>query len=694
MPRNGKIFSYRNENNPPIDFMSKHTRKSAPRRLELLAPAGSPESFHAAIESGADAVYCGLGDFNARARAKNFTAKTLSYLVPYAHSKKTKVYATFNTLLKQRELEPVLHAVFQLEQIGVDAVIVQDFGLAMLIRSNFPDLRIHASTQMSIHTSEGARAAARLGIQRVVLARELSLEEIELIAKRSPVELEVFCHGALCYSISGACLASSFLGGKSGNRGKCTQVCRRPFSDTDTSGHFFSTRDFSAIHHLGRIAGSGVCSVKIEGRLKSPDYIGTVVKAYRQAIDRGGLQSKDEWFGREDFGRDKTDFFLSGLSQDNAVIDPSSSATGIPLGKVVARTPDSIILDRTTVSVEPNDYVRVQPQTGYEGFSCRVQHVLRNETTLTLALESSSVSVGDTVYLARRTASTSTPVHVSVRPRKYREFFPSARQSIARASAKKAVLSGATRSAGEIYTKVNTIDWFAIPGFGSHSQTIAALNQQEMTSLIHPRGVDPRTIILALPPFISELELPGWKNLIAKARKKGFTRWMPANIGQCSLLHPRDEIITDTLIWCTNRVSQRTLQSLFNANRFCYSLEDDYPNMRACANKNGFVYLYGHVPVFISRIRPQVTLNESYSDTRGDRFFVAEHSGIYYTLSESRLCLFKRRTQLQAIGLTRHIIDLSFIAPHTGTLKKVLESYQKERTEPGSSLFNHKRGLH
>ena len=196
-------------------------------KIELLAPAGSTESFLAAIDGGADAIYCGTSLLNARMRAKNFTIPQLSYLVPYAHSRGVKIYITMNTLVKNGELESIFDLLYQLSQLEVDAIIVQDIGLIEIAKNYFPSLSIHASTQMAIHNLDGVEVAEKLGMERVILARELTIDEIGYITRRSNIEVEIFVHGALCYSISGICLASSYLGGMSGNRGKCTQVCRR-----------------------------------------------------------------------------------------------------------------------------------------------------------------------------------------------------------------------------------------------------------------------------------------------------------------------------------------------------------------------------------------------------------------------------------------------------------------------------------
>lgn len=259
---------------------------------ELLAPAGSMESFHAAINAGADAVYLGLEVFNARMRAKNFSIKKLSYLVPYAHSRGVKVYVTLNTQIKQKEFEGLIHVLYQLEQIGVDALIVADLGLIEVARTNFPSLKLHGSTQMAIHNRAGIRGAEKLGLSRVVLSRELTCEEIGNIKRETALQLEVFIHGALCYSISGMCLASSFLGGASGNRGMCTQVCRRKFKQKSAEGYFFSPHDLCAIDYLFHLKQLGVCSFKIEGRMKGPEYVDTVVRAYRASIDNAGKYQK------------------------------------------------------------------------------------------------------------------------------------------------------------------------------------------------------------------------------------------------------------------------------------------------------------------------------------------------------------------------------------------------------------------
>lgn len=254
--------------------------------LELLAPAGSPEGVRAVVQNGADAVYLGFGDFNARRNAKNFKPEEFDEAVRYCHTRGVKVYVTLNTLLTDKELPAAAQIVGHINRAGVDAVIVQDLGVLRMIRKIAPDLPLHASTQMSIHNLEGAKLAASLGVKRVVLARELSKKQIEFICANAPVEIEVFVHGALCMCYSGQCYFSSVVGRRSGNRGLCAQPCRLcyGFGQKDESEFPLSLKDLSLAGHLGELEAIGVKSLKIEGRMKRPEYAAIVTRIYASAI--------------------------------------------------------------------------------------------------------------------------------------------------------------------------------------------------------------------------------------------------------------------------------------------------------------------------------------------------------------------------------------------------------------------------
>lgn len=253
--------------------------------VEVLAPAGTYEAVEAAVRCGADAVYLGGKVLNARRNAGNFSLEELNSATEYCHVRGTKVYLTLNTLASDAELKnEVQCAVRDACAAGVDALIIQDMGVFRLAKMCAPTMPLHASTQMSVHTLAGVKQLAEMGFSRAVLARELSLDEIEYIVKNSPIDIEVFVHGALCMCVSGQCLMSAMLGSRSANRGLCAQPCRLPFAATDGTGNDLSLKDLSAIDYLERLREIGVKSFKIEGRMKRPEYVAAAVTACRKAL--------------------------------------------------------------------------------------------------------------------------------------------------------------------------------------------------------------------------------------------------------------------------------------------------------------------------------------------------------------------------------------------------------------------------
>lgn len=309
--------------------------------MELLAPAGSMEALRAAVCNGADAVYLGADTFNARMNARNFSAADLQEAVVYCHVRGVKVHLTLNTLVLDREMPRAAELIRMAASCGVDAFIVQDLGMVSLCRQLAPDVPIHASTQMSIHSLEGVLEAAALGCSRVVLARELPAEEIAHICKKSPVEIEVFVHGALCMCYSGQCYLSSVIGRRSGNRGQCAQPCRLPYG----YGRFESTRyplslkDNCLAGELDELRRMGVASIKIEGRMKRPEYVAIVTRAYRTVLNgskltQADLQELETAFSRQGFtdgyfkGQTGSDMFgRRQESEDTADLFASARAT-------------------------------------------------------------------------------------------------------------------------------------------------------------------------------------------------------------------------------------------------------------------------------------------------------------------------------------------------------------------------------
>ncbi|WP_278520865.1 U32 family peptidase [Mitsuokella jalaludinii] len=320
--------------------------------VELLAPAGSREALVAAVENGANAIYLAGNAFGARAYASNFDREALREAIHFAHLRKVAIHVTVNTIVTDEEMEPLRDYLRFLYEAGADAVLVQDLGVARVAHETVPDLPLHASTQMSVSSLEGVRALAELGFTRVVLARELSLKEIRHICAHAPVEIETFMHGALCVCYSGQCLMSSMIGGRSGNRGRCAQPCRLPYTLVDEKGqdvlgdkagsYLLSPRDLSTIDVIPDLIEAGVSSLKIEGRMKRPEYVATVVRTYREAIDtyyagKGYAVTQEE---RDDlaqiFNRDFTTAYLEGRPGKAMMSDRRPNNRGLLIGRVTA----------------------------------------------------------------------------------------------------------------------------------------------------------------------------------------------------------------------------------------------------------------------------------------------------------------------------------------------------------------------
>ena len=353
--------------------------------LELLAPAGSFEAFKAAVENGADAVYLGGKSFSARASAANFDLKELQTSVRYAHERQVRVYVTVNILIADQELQELLDYLFVLYEIGVDALILQDVGVAELIHTILPEMETHASTQMTVHTSWGVHHLEALGFCRVVLARETSAAEMKMIAAKTPLDLEVFVHGALCIGYSGQCLMSSFIGGRSGNRGTCAQPCRMTYQlvnkehenllvQKKLGEHLLSPRDLNLAEELAELKQIGVHSLKVEGRMKRPEYVATVIRLYRQALNRIEAQREGSPLLTTDehqellqvFNRD----FTSGYFRENLGAELMSYSRpnnrGTRLGRVVHLDYGRLSL-KLESALHPGDGIEFWTGRGREG---------------------------------------------------------------------------------------------------------------------------------------------------------------------------------------------------------------------------------------------------------------------------------------------------------------------------------------
>ena len=310
--------------------------------IEILAPVGNEEAFVAAVSAGANAVYLGLKDFSARAKAKNFSFSQLNQICSYAKENNVKVFVAFNTLFQQKDINKVFNCLGRLSSISIDGLIVQDLSVIYIVKKYFPHIPLHASTQLCVHNSYGVKQAEELGFKRVVLARELSFEQIRQIKQQSNIELEIFCHGALCFCVSGLCLFSSFIGGYSGNRGLCTQPCRRLWEINKKSGYFFSPKDLQLIDYVKQLKDIGITSLKIEGRMKNADYVYKTVKAYRLLADSTSDNFNDSLLQAQeilkyDYARTKTT--CNFINKSVNIFEPEKSKSlGLYIGKIESKT--------------------------------------------------------------------------------------------------------------------------------------------------------------------------------------------------------------------------------------------------------------------------------------------------------------------------------------------------------------------
>ena len=316
--------------------------------IELLAPAGSIEALKAAVESGADAVYLSGQMFGARAYANNFDEQGLKEAIEFAHLRNVKIHVTVNTLVDNAEIPELVEYLRYLYEVGADAILVQDFGVAKIAHEIVPDLPMHASTQMTVNNLAGVLALQELGFSRVVLSREVTLKDIRHICRNCNVEIEVLAHGALCVCYSGQCLMSSMIGGRSGNRGRCAQPCRLPYSLVDKNGqnvlkdagqYLLSPRDMNTIELIPDLIEAGVASLKLEGRMKKPEYVAVVVNSYRQKIDafyqKTDLVEDVQKNLSQIFNRDFTTAYLEKKQGKFMMSDKRPNNRGRLIGRVV-----------------------------------------------------------------------------------------------------------------------------------------------------------------------------------------------------------------------------------------------------------------------------------------------------------------------------------------------------------------------
>ncbi|MCL2845845.1 MAG: U32 family peptidase [Chitinivibrionia bacterium] len=690
--------------------MKTHDKKEQNKKIELLAPVGTIEAFHAALDGGANAVYLGLGNFNARQRQKNFTPQTLSFLVPYAQQKGVKVYITMNTLVKDGEIPLFWNDCAALKQIKPDALIVQDWGMAAILRKYLPEMPLHASTQMAIHNSMQMKFAHDFGISRVVPARELTLSEIRKINNKAQCEIELFVHGALCYGISGRCLASSYLGGSSGNRGHCTQVCRRYYAQSpQKKGFYFSPKDFWAIDYVKEYQNIGISSLKIEGRMKGAEYVYEVVSAYRDFIDEKiDLDTAKERLSH-DFGRQKCTFLLEGVESVGVVSAARQAGTGNYAGKVAGINGKEVILETDTSSELPQvgDRLRFHTVEGVEGEVIKIEKVICEKDSKLIRLiieENFKIDNDGALFIISRQnpkIKEWKTRKISVSPRKFdpKKTIPAGKimsevDGFDKPGNHKT--AGKTNTAKpQLYLRGDSVEWLRQFKNNKNASYILSVSKEFSNIDIEKEKLSNFVgqIIIALPQFIPENDISFWKTAIESYKKQGISKFMVSNIGDKEFFTSNDKVFADYPLWTINRWTQKMLDDNGFAG-FSYSPEDDILNLKRTGSSRGLFPVFMKVPLFISRVKPVLQDGKSAVDIMGEKFTGKTAGEISYVLGDSPLGLTHRIDKLQECGINKFVLDFSFLpASDVSLFRNAITAFERRKRVDGSVLFNHKGGM-
>lgn len=658
------------------------------RKPELLLPAGNTESFYAALEGGADAIFMGLRNFNARGRASNFSEGFFLAALQEAKRRKVKIYATLNTVIKNREIESLLDVLAFLEQAGVDAIIIQDWGVYYLAKRYFPKLVIHASTQMGNHNSLGVDFSARKGITRVILARELTMDELERIANNAQTELELFIHGALCYSMSGMCFFSSYLGGRGANRGLCRQPCRMVYEDNKENKFLFSLKDNQQFSNLEKLKTIGIHSLKVEGRMKSADYVFRVAKAYRMAIDHPDKQQDAEELLQLDFGREKVSYFL-GRDVKDALAD--SSNTGIPVGFVQQVRKQEVVFDSETVLME-GDRIRVRNSKNENTFNTRLLNLKFEAGRYSFSCDNKeTVQVGDEIFWIGRKAK--------ALPSKFRKV-PAVNYKRVPLAEKQRIRKGfqiqQKPSKPKFFVRIDQPDWLPWMRFEMIDElilsfTVKQLDEFDFSDRIVQQHL--HAIAIELPKFISEKKLEGWQKLIQKLEGKGVRKFFVSHLSQKLLFGKSSQISTNENVYIYNDAAAKLVKENQVAD-FCYPFENDFENLKSMQNKQGIVLLHAHPELFYSRM-PVSVANEKdrFANDSKKTFRKMIKNGMTIVVPEIPVSLFQYKEQLMSVGFKNFMIDLGYEVPSKQKLKKVMGQFQSGQQCQPSTNFNFKKGL-
>ncbi len=703
--------------------------------MELLAPVGSVGAFEAAFSEGADAVYVGAPGFNARSLKRDLSFSDIAGMVDYAHRNEKRVYIAMNSLVKENDVVDALKSLSIFEQMEPDALIVQDLGLFHLAKTYFPSLSLHASTLLSVNNSTAAGFLTKAGFDRVVLARELSLKEMQQIVSKSEAELEVFIHGAMCFSYSGLCLFSSMHGGKSSLRGKCVQPCRRNYqlqsgkkkrsvssSKKEKGSYFFSMNDLSGVDYLENLKSIGVVSLKIEGRLKSVEYVRKTVRAYKQLLNTLGASEKEKRSAyneaqrllEESMGRKRSGgFFVTG---NKDVISPHlSGVAGVFLGKTEKR----YYIDRAKKGIsfqvvlkrdlQAGDRVRFQDERNDLRESFTVKELFLRKKRIQKGIKGQRVSilVPGLVETGQKKELQGLFFLVDIKDRKKRVFSP--KRSLGKnkkivsddrkvtniirdvnwvenISPVKRGGSYETKSYGHKWKKGKINWWVRVENLPSpnHKLPVVAvkllvpLNKKNVENIasFHQKAVHVwPNLIWELPAIIHENEQQWFAEQIGKLKAKGFTSFQIGHLSQHSFFFNENQNDGFSLYgnYTLNVLNSSTLTigSEYGLQGMLFSVETDHANLKSTLRSFRLsaeqrrvrtqvgMYVYGKPPLFTSRsTSSHLKTPKKIVSPKGERFVLDQQKAITRVYAEKPLVLLPYIYEMQEFGVDYFVLDI------------------------------------
>ncbi len=689
------------------------------KKPELLAPAGSVDAFWAAVESGADAIYIGIKKWNARVFASNFSVRESKDLIRWAHKKGVKVYIAINSLFRYEDINQIVKVLHQLSEVNPDGLIVQDLGLLHVIRQIFPDIPIHISTLTGIYNLEGVKAAAKCGASRVVLARELSIKEVTDIAEKAPIDVEVFVHGALCFSYSGFCMASSFRGGRSGLEGKCAQPCRLEFRQGKSSGYFLSCSDFAGIEHVPQLKKSSVSALKIEGRMKSADFVANVVKAYKMVIDADDANEEKEMVKRAEeilaeipSRRQCRGYWSENPSRE--ILTPHRSGTsGKWIGTVKKKLNDkNSVLVSVRTKIRKGDRIRPESSRDREEPIFEVKRIFAENGE-----EVSEAHGGENVILKHIPdipsgtrlfkIGTSFLNEKEVWKRIRRDLkkennhyknissYPELSLAIPLSDRKEQIRkSGKTLiikvgSVQELSTALNSpAKWVILKA------TISNLRDLSSIRLIEPQK---KRLVLSLPsPFVAD---DTWKAAIKWFVTKGFRVWEVNNLSHLHIIEEALEgkeerigIIGGPRLNIKNPYAMEFLTQM-GCNWITLSPELSRKELleisRAPLPAVPIVMVYHWMPIMVSALKPKLLEKKVFKSRKGEGYYYKRSGPYSLIFADSPVSWLDKIPELEKMGYRLFEIDISE-GPWSlrKELSRLLSGYKRFRSDKPFSEFN------